>query len=129
MELQQDTIADIAEAQIGYFGGPGRMLLPSVATVAVLVASIPRGSVMATAQLRRELADQFHVQGTCPVTTKKALKAIANDNSGGIPWWRVVKANGELMAFYPGGVEGQAERLRGEGVRVEVKGKGLVAVV
>jgi methylated-DNA-protein-cysteine methyltransferase related protein len=36
--------------------------------------------------------------------------------SGGLPWWRVVAANGRLV---PGHETAQAERLRAEGIMVE----------
>ena len=47
----------------------------------------------------------------------RAARAVGNvlASSMGLPWWRVVRANGELAAH--GGVE-QARRLRREGVAV-----------
>lgn len=62
------------------------------------------------------------VQGTCPVTTKKALQSIAQDSGPSIAYWRVVKANGELNTIFPGGSAGQAARLRKEGFAIEIKG-------
>jgi len=47
----------------------------------------------------------------------RAARAVGNvlANSLGLPWWRVVRANGELAAH---GGEEQARRLRREGVAV-----------
>jgi alkylated DNA nucleotide flippase Atl1 len=123
MELNEDAIVDIADAQVRYFGGPGKMLLPSVATVEAMIAKIPKGKLMTTAQLRKELAAQFGVQGTCPVTTKNALRAIASNASGSTAYWRIVKANGELMAWFPGGTVGQGAQLRAEGFCIDTTGK------
>ena len=123
MEPQEDAIVDIAEQQVRYFGRPGKMLLPSPATVAALIQKIPAHKLLTTDLLRRKLADQFNVQGTCPVTTKKALQAIANDASQHVPYWRVIKQNGELNAIFPGGVEGQAALLRQEGFTIDTNGK------
>jgi alkylated DNA nucleotide flippase Atl1 len=95
------------------------MLLPSRTTVEAQIAQIPTGSVLTTDRLRRALANQFGVQGTCPVTTKKALQAIANDPASEVPFWRVVKKNGELMSYYPGGVASQAARLVAEGLVID----------
>ncbi|HEX9375430.1 MAG TPA: MGMT family protein [Actinomycetota bacterium] len=49
-----------------------------------------------------------------------AARAVGNilATSEGLPWWRVVAANGRLV---PGHEEVQAERLRAEGVTVRGK--------
>jgi hypothetical protein len=121
--MEEDAIKDIAESQIGYFGGPGKMLIPSPATVAALIQKIPAHTLLTTDLLRKRLAAQFDVQGTCPVTTKKALQAISADPAGNVPYWRVIKQNGELNAIFPGGVDGQAELLRQEGFEIDTSGK------
>jgi alkylated DNA nucleotide flippase Atl1 len=123
MELQEDAIVDISENQVRYFGGPGKMLLPSPATVEALIKKIPKHKLITTDLLRRELANQFNVQGTCPFTTKKALQAIAHDSSKNVAYWRVIKQSGELNAIFPGGIEGQAALLRQEGFTIDTKGK------
>ncbi len=123
MTLQEDAIVDIAPAQVGYFGGPGKMLLPSPATVAALIERIPEHKLLTTDRLRKQLADQFNVQGTCPVTTKKALQVIANGANQHVPYWRVIKQNGELNAIFPGGIEGQAALLQQEGFTIDTNGK------
>ncbi|HYY46818.1 MAG TPA: MGMT family protein [Candidatus Angelobacter sp.] len=48
----------------------------------------------------------------------RAARAVGNvmARSHGLPWWRVVRANGELAA---GHCEEQVKRLRREGVRIE----------
>ena len=77
--MEQDAIVEIAPSQVGYFGGPGKLLLPCPATVAALIRKVPAHNILTTDLLRRQLARQFNVQGTCPVTTKKALQTIADD--------------------------------------------------
>jgi len=123
MQPQADAIVEIAESQIRYFGGPGKMLLPCPATVAALIKRIPEHKVLTTDLLRKQLANQFNVQGTCPVTTKKALQVIANDTRNRVAYWRVIKQNGELNAIFPGGVEGQAALLRQEGFAIDMSAK------
>ena len=39
------------------------------------------------------------------------------------PYWRTLKANGELNAKYPGGVEAQKEKLEAEGHIIIQKGR------
>ena len=123
--MEQDAIVDIAPSQVSYFGGPGKMLLPCPATVAALIQKVPAHTILTTDLLRKQLAKQFNVQGTCPVTTKKALQTIANTADNDVPYWRVIKQNGELNAIFPGGVAGQADLLRQEGFVIDTNGKAL----
>jgi alkylated DNA nucleotide flippase Atl1 len=99
------------------------MLLPSPATVAALIEKIPEHKLITTGLLCRILADQFKVRGTCPVTTQKALQAIAHDSGKNVASWRVINTNGGLVARFPGGAEGQAVRLRKEGFIIDREGK------
>jgi alkylated DNA nucleotide flippase Atl1 len=43
-----------------------------------------------------------------------------------IPYWRTLKANGELNEKYPGGTLAQKKLLEQEGVTVEKKGKKFI---
>jgi alkylated DNA nucleotide flippase Atl1 len=40
-----------------------------------------------------------------------------------IPWWRTLKAKGELNEKYPGGIDGQKRMLEMEGHTVNQRGK------
>lgn len=123
MTLQEDAIVDIPENRVKFFGTRGKMLLPCPATVAALIQKIPANKLITTDLLLKKLTTQFNVQGTCPVTTRKALQAIANDANSTVPYWRVINKNGGLIAKYPGGVAGHATRLREEGFTIDTKGK------
>lgn len=123
MEPEQDTIVDIPENRIRFFGTSGKMLLPSPATVEALIKRIPEYQLVTTDLLRKVLTDQFKVQGTCPVTTKKALETIAHNSSNEVAYWRVINKNGELIASFPGGREGHAALLRKEGFTIDTEGK------
>jgi hypothetical protein len=119
----QDAIVDIPQDRVKFFGGTGKMLLPSPATVAALIKKIPERKLITTNLLCKELTDQFRVRGTCPVTTQRALQAIAHDSSNKIAYWRVINTNGGLIARFPGGAAGQAALLREEGFSIDTKGK------
>lgn len=123
MTLQEDVIVDIPENRIKYFGTTGKMLLPSSATIAALIRKIPANKLITTDLLLKKLTSQFNVQGTCPVTTRKALQAIAHDANSTVAYWRVVNKNGGLIAKYPGGVAGHAVRLQEEGFTIDAQGK------
>ena len=123
MEPKGDVIVDIPRERLGFFGGPGRMLLPSPATVASVIDKVPARQLITTNLLCRKLTQLFDVRGTCPVTTQKALQAVAHDPGSEAPYWRVVKADGGLIAQFPGGAERQAELLRKEGFTLDTRGK------
>ena len=123
MDPQEDVIVDIPKDRVKFFGGTGKMLLPSPATVAAVIKKIPKRKLITTNLLCKELTAQFEVQGTCPVTTQRALQAIAHGSSKNFPYWRVIKTNGGLIARFPGGAAGQAALLVEEGFSIETKGK------
>ena len=123
MEPQEDVIVDIPNERLKFFGGTGKMLLPSPATVAALLKKIPEHKLVTTSLLCLELTHQFKVRGTCPVTTQKALQAIAHGSSENIAYWRVINTNGGLIARFPGGTAGQAALLVKEGFTIDTKGK------
>lgn len=120
MALQEDLIVDIPPERVKFFGTTGKMLLPSAATVEALIAQIPTSRLLTTTQLRQKLTEQFNVQGTCPVTTRKALKTVAQDTRSAVPYWRVINQNGGLITTFPGGAAAQAAHLRAEGLVIEM---------
>ena len=123
MVMQQDEIVEIPPNRIKYFGTTGRMLLPCPATIAALIQRIPQHKLITTDLLRKELTAQFDVEGTCPVTTQKALKAIASEPNDAVACWRVIKQSGELMTYFPGGIVEHAARLTEEGFNIDSSGK------
>ena len=123
MVIQEDAIVDIPPNRVKFFGTTGKMLLPCPATVATMIKKVPQSKVITTTLLCKELTEQFEVEGTCPITTRKSLQAIAHDHSIKVAYWRVVKQNGGLMAFYPGGAESHAALLRNEGIPIDTSGK------
>src|SRR5947209_7144104 len=108
---QADLIVDISEAREKYFGCAGKMLIPCSATVEALIRTVPAGALITTDLLRTELARRFDVQATCPAATGTALRQIGKASTPGVPYWRVVKQNGDVMSTFPGGAAGQAALL------------------
>ena len=51
------------------------------------------------------------------------LKKINQRSEDETPYWRTLKANGELNAKYPGGIEAQKEKLEAEGHTIIQKGR------
>jgi alkylated DNA nucleotide flippase Atl1 len=115
--FEQDVLVEIPENRRRYFGGEGLMLLPGRQTVEAALRRIPAGQVRTTGEIARELAAAAGARGTCPVTLRRVMDDIADDDDG-VPWWRAVCADGAMFAFGPDGREGHAKRLRAEGVQV-----------
>jgi hypothetical protein len=84
-----------------------------------MLETVPERTLITTDVLRRKLADQFGVQGCCPVTTRNALQAIADDPRQTAAYWRVISQTGALSTRFPGGVEGHAARLQDEGFVID----------
>jgi alkylated DNA nucleotide flippase Atl1 len=102
--------------------GGTTMLIPTPRLIDELVRQVPKGKVVTVRELRRKLAADFSVDVTCPLTTGIFVRIVAEtaeeDRANGrrrlTPYWRIVKEDGGLNPKYPGGVEQQAELLRGE---------------
>jgi len=112
------------------FGGR-RVLVPTPLLVDGIVRKVRKGKLITIGQIRRQLAKEFGAEATCPLTTGIFLRIISEvaeedrENGRGqiTPYWRVVKDDGSLNPKFPGGVKGQAARLRQEGHKVASKGK------
>jgi hypothetical protein len=114
--------------------GPGRFVIPAPREVDALMKQVPRGRLVTINDLREALARKHKTDFTCPITTGIfswiAAHAAAEQEALGkkrvTPFWRTLKAGGEINPKYPGGVAGVARRLRAEGHRIASKGKRLV---
>ena len=88
---------------------------------------IPYGKLTTIGELRTYFANKNHADFTEPITTgifvSIAAWASFQRTSDETPYWRCLKANGELNSKYPGGVEVQKEKLEAEGHTVLAKGR------
>lgn len=116
--LSQDEVVAIPENRLRFFGGPGRMLLPCPATLAALLKKVPAGRVTTSKHMQAELARMFNVRGVCPVTFRHSLAALSANDAQTAPYWRVVKATGEMFNMLHGGAAEQARRLQHEGISI-----------
>ena len=123
MIQEHDEIVDIPPHRVRYFGGTGKMLLPSPTTIANIIKRIPESKLLTTDLLRQQLTEQFHVEGTCPITTKNSLKFLANNAPDDVAYWRIIRPTGALMSAYPGGLQAHATRLGDEGFTIDTNGK------
>jgi hypothetical protein len=112
--------------------GEGTMVIPAPLEVDALMKQVPKGRVVTTNELRSALAAKHKVSFACPLTTGifswiAAHAADEAETMGGVrritPYWRTLKAGGELNPKYPGGIAGLTKRLQAEGHKLTHKGK------
>jgi 6-O-methylguanine DNA methyltransferase, DNA binding domain len=109
----------------------GTMVIPAPREVDALIRRVPRGKLTTIDELRAALALKHQVTVACPITTGifawLAAQAADEASSAGetdiTPYWRTLKAKGELNPKYPGGLAAIAARLEAEGHTVFQKGK------
>jgi alkylated DNA nucleotide flippase Atl1 len=104
---------------------PGKMLVATPLDVNAVLARIPEGRVLTMSDLRVSLAKSFKADYTCPLTTGIFLRVCAEaaeeERAAGrpsVPYWRVVRDDGSMIAKFPGGETEQARKLERDGVEI-----------
>lgn len=118
-------------------GGDHMLLAPPLAYDA-LMKQVPKGKVALVSDLRAKLATDTGADFTDPMTAGMFTSIAAwasyqrttgtgpNPASYGneeTPWWRTLKAEGELNPKFPGGIEKQRELLEAEGHTIVQRGR------
>ena len=92
-----------------------------------VMKAIPYGRVTTVGEIREYFAKQSGADFTEPITAGifVSIAAWASHQRTGdeTPYWRTLKANGELNEKYPGGIEAQREKLEAEGHTIVSKGR------
>ena len=88
---------------------------------------VPYGRVTTVGEIRAYFAKQSGADFTEPITAGVfvSIAAWASDQrtENETPYWRTLKANGELNEKYPGGIEAQKEKLEAEGHIILSRGR------
>ena len=118
------TITD--EKSIEKYGGSRMYFAPPIDYDKVM-KRIPFGSVITVGKIRAYFAKLSGADFTEPITAgifvSIAAWASYQRSENKTPYWRTLKANGELNEKYPGGIEAQKERLEAEGHTVIQRGR------
>lgn len=113
-------------ATIEKYGGTRMYFAPPLA-YDELMRLIPFGRLTTVGAIRDCLAHMGGADFTDPITAGifVSIAAWASFQRSGdeTPYWRTLKAGGELNAKYPGGVEAQRLRLEAEGHTVIQRGR------
>lgn len=114
------------QATIEKYGGE-RMYFASPIMYDEVMRQIPLGQVLTVGAIRDYFAKKHHADFTDPITAgifvSIAAWASHQRETDKIAYWRVLKANGELNAKYPGGAAAQKAKLEKEGHTIIQKGR------
>lgn len=115
------------EKSIRKYGGDKMYFAPPLAYDAVM-KRVPKGKVITVGQMRDYFAKQNNADFTEPITAGVfvSIAAWASYQRNGedeTPYWRTLKAKGELNSKYPGGVEAQKAKLEAEGHTILSRGR------
>lgn len=88
---------------------------------------IPKGKVITVGEIREYFAKLSGADFTEPITAGIFISIAAwasyQRTDDETPYWRTLKANGELNPKYPGGIIAQKEKLEAEGHVIIQKGR------
>ncbi|HKQ37352.1 MAG TPA: hypothetical protein VJ063_04680 [Verrucomicrobiae bacterium] len=106
--------------------GTGTMVIPNPLEVDELMKRVPKGKLVTITELRAALAKKHKVNIACPITTgifAWIAAHAAEETHGKNPYWRTLKAGGQLNEKYPGGIAALSRKLQAEGHKIVQKGK------
>ncbi|MEW6664258.1 MAG: hypothetical protein AB1512_03425 [Thermodesulfobacteriota bacterium] len=126
-------VAPIPEG-MGRQWGTGTLVIPAPKEVDRIMRGVPKGKLITIPEIRRILARRHKTTIACPITTgifsliaaHAAREALEKGAKRVTPYWRTLKAGGEVNSKYPGGLEDQRKRLKAEGHRVIRKGRRFI---
>lgn len=114
------------EKSIEKYGGNKMYFAPPIDYDRIM-KKIPYGKVITIGEIRAYFAKLNQADFTEPITAgifvSIAAWASYQRSDDETPYWRTLKANGELNSKYPGGVEAQRKLLEAEGHIIIKKGR------
>lgn len=114
------------EKSIAKYGG-NRMYFAPPVDYDRIMRRVPRGKLTTVGAIREYFARENGADFTEPITAgifvSIAAWASAQRSGDETPWWRTLKANGELNPKYPGGIQAQREKLEAEGHEIVQRGR------
>ena len=108
------------------YGGE-RMYFAPPAYYDEIMKRVPAGELLTVGMIREYLAGRAGADFTEPITAGTFVSIAAwasyQRSEDKTPYWRTLKAKGELNTKYPGGIEAQKALLESEGHTVIQKGR------
>jgi hypothetical protein len=107
--------------------GGDRMYFAAPIDYDTVMRLVPYGKLLTVCAIREYFAKQNGADFTEPITAgifvSIAAWASYQRQEDPAPYWRTLKANGELNPKYPGGIEAQKEMLKKEGHTIIQRGR------
>lgn len=114
------------QKSIEKYGGNKMFFAPPIDYDKVM-RQVPYGKIITVGKSREYFAKLNDADFTEPITAgifvSIAAWASHQRSEDKTPYWRTLKANGELNEKYPGGIEAQKEKLEKEGHTIIQKGR------
>lgn len=114
------------EKSIKKYGGENMYFAPPI-DYDKIMKKIPQGKLITVGDIRDYFAKINNADFTDPITAgifvSIAAWASEQRDKDKIPYWRTLKAKGELNPKYPGGIESQKQKLELEGHCIIKKGR------
>lgn len=114
------------EKSIKKYGGNKMYFAPPIYYDKVMRV-VPFGKLLTVGTIREHFAKTSGADFTEPITAGIFVSIVAwasyQRTENETPYWRTLKANGELNSKYPGGIEVQKEMLEKEGHTVIQRGR------
>jgi len=126
----EPKIVELDDAGAAKWGGRTMVVAPKL-DYDELIRQIPAGKLVTTMELRARIAKKYGTEITCPLTAGIFTNIVAwasyQRTTDKTPFWRVVKAKGELNSKFPEYPDLQKRLLEEEGFEViEKRGKYFV---
>lgn len=114
------------QKSIEKYGGSKMYFAPPIDYDKVM-KKIPYSKVITVGKIREFFAEANDADFTDPISAGIFISIVAwasyQRSDDETPYWRTLKANGELNAKYPNGIEAQKEKLELEGHTIIQKGR------
>lgn len=114
------------EKSIKKYGGKKMYFAPPI-DYDIVMKAIPFGKLITVKEIREYFAKLNNADFTEPMTAgifiTIAAQASEQRSENITPYWRTLKADGELNPKYPGGCNAQKEKLEAEGHTIITRGR------
>ena len=119
------TITD--PKSIEKYGGSRMYFAPPIDYDKVM-KRVPWGKLTTVGEIRRYFARRNRADFTEPITagifvSTAAWASFQRNGEDETPWWRTLKADGELNPQFPGGIDAQRRKLEAEGHTIICRGR------
>lgn len=92
-----------------------------------IMKKVPYGKLITVGNIREYFAKENHADFTDPITAGIFISIVAwashQRELDKVPYWRILKKDGELNCKYPGGIDFQRKKLESEGHTIIQKGR------